>query len=371
MRVALVTDWYAPRRGGIETQLAGLAKALTDAGIQTTVVTSFPGPAPDDGVRTDRLAVRLLPVAKLALPFGLVRALSARLTPERFDLVHAHPSIVAPFCFAAAIAARNNGLPCLHTFHSAMTRLPTLLRRANALVGMSDPSVALSAVSRSVARQAEGISPGKPVHVLPNGINARFWAQTAKDQSPGMSEPLRLVAAMRLERTKRPQALLAVLARAVHRLGPKGRRVELTIAGDGSLAARLRRSCERLGLADRVTFAGWLPPEGLRALYQRSHVFVAASNVEAFGIAALEARAVGLPVIAHHGTGIADFIDADRTGWLVHSDDEMAALVARIAEEPETIARLAEAEFDDSVYDWANVAAAHETIYASLIGKVA
>ena len=77
----------------------------------------------------------------------------------------------------------------------------------------------------------------------------------------------------------------------------------------------------------KVDLVGWQGPEALRALYAKSSLFVMPSRKEAFCIAALEARAAGLPVVANAGTGIADFIRHDDTGLLTDSDGAMAQVL--------------------------------------------
>ncbi len=67
----------------------------------------------------------------------------------------------------------------------------------------------------------------------------------------------------------------------------------------------------------------------LIALYQRCDVFVLASEAEAFGIAAVEATAVGLPVIASRGCALGEIVVDGETGFLIESGDE-SALVSRL-----------------------------------------
>ena len=64
-------------------------------------------------------------------------------------------------------------------------------------------------------------------------------------------------------------------------------------------------------MAGTVTLAGRVDRDELKAIYARSDLFVAPAFLESFGIAALEARCAGLPVLAMRGTGITEFV-ADR-----------------------------------------------------------
>ena len=150
-RLALVSDWCLPRKGGIETHILALAKRLRQRGVEATIVTSFPGPDVIEGVPVDRIDCLRLPVVPIALSPGLVGMVRRRLEAGRYDMVHVHCSIVAPLCFAALPAARSLGLPALVTFHSVMKTMPRFLALSDRVLGWTDKSVTLTAVSGLVA----------------------------------------------------------------------------------------------------------------------------------------------------------------------------------------------------------------------------
>jgi glycosyltransferase involved in cell wall biosynthesis len=74
----------------------------------------------------------------------------------------------------------------------------------------------------------------------------------------------------------------------------------------------------------------------LMELYRTSHVFALPSSAEAFGIAAVEASASGLPVVAARVGGLADIVDDGTTGYLVQPDDVdgLADVLARLVGDP-------------------------------------
>jgi glycosyltransferase involved in cell wall biosynthesis len=84
-----------------------------------------------------------------------------------------------------------------------------------------------------------------------------------------------------------------------------------------------------------VELPGRLPAADLRQLYADADVYVAPAALEAFGIAALEARAAGLPVVARRGTGISEFVTDGVEGVLAPSDDGLAEAVARLVTDAE------------------------------------
>ena len=69
--------------------------------------------------------------------------------------------------------------------------------------------------------------------------------------------------------------------------------------------------------------------------FAHSDVFVAPANLESFGIAALEARCAGLPVVAKAHTGISEFVNHDKEGLLATSDADMVHQLNRIVRDAE------------------------------------
>ncbi len=365
-RVAIVSDWCAPRRGGIEVHIVSLARHLRQAGVDVTIVTSYPGPPTVDGIAVDRVPTLLLPAAHVAISPRLVATVATRFK-GRYDLVHVHSSQVAPFGLAAAIAARRLGLPVVATFHSFMGILPRLLAATDRLFRWSEGKTAITAVSGHVARQITQVMPDLDVSVLPNGFDRAAWPET---QMPRVAqEPLRVVSAMRLQRRKRPGALLDIFARARELAGPVADGMTLTIAGDGPEMAALQRRIRRAGQDGSVRLAGWLAREELRGLYQSADLFLMPSTKEAFCIAALEARACGLPVLGMANTGLSEFIADGVSGELANGDEDMAARLAAMAQDRDRLAALAGANPGLDRYDWTNLAAEHVAFYRALCAK--
>lgn len=367
-RVAIVSDWCLPRRGGIEAHILDLAKNLRREGVEATILTSFPGPAEIDGVAVERVRTLLLPGAGIAISPMLVGAVESRLQAGGHDLVHLHSSQVAPFCLAAALAADRLGVPVAATFHSTMTVLAPMLALAGKWTGRPRRPVAMSGVSTLVARQITDAMPSRQVEVLPNGYDASFWGGTSRP--PRLADaPLRLVSAMRLQRRKRPFALLDIFARALGIAGRAGQGATLAIAGDGPLRADLLRRAERLGFAGRVEFKGWLERRELRELYNASDLFVMPSVKESFCIAALEARAAGLPVVGMAATGMSDFIREGRNGELAAGDEDMAARIAELMGDRARLARLAADDGGLARFAWDRLAEAHADFYGRVAAR--
>jgi glycosyltransferase involved in cell wall biosynthesis len=366
VRVALVCDWFLPRLGGIELHLRDLALALRAKGADARIVTTTRGDDLVDGVPVHRIRARLAPGAGFAFTPGAIRSLARAIRAEKFDVVHAHASVVSPVAYGGAIAGSRAGLPTVLTFHSMLHRSSFLLGASEALFSWTKGRVVLSAVSSVVAEQAGRWIPGANIGVLPNGIDSAFWRTTRRVGSP--SEIL-FVSAMRLSRKKRPLRLVRAFAQAV-RFVSGAPAMRLVIAGDGPEREPMLRLAAELGVAGRVELPGQLSREALRDLYGRAHAFVLPSERESFGIAALEARAAGLPVIAMLASGVRDFIRQGVDGLLARDDVELSRCISRLAlDTPFRHYVLNHNAASAPPYDWSEVAEMHLRMYAVSRGQ--
>ncbi|MGB3186024.1 MAG: glycosyltransferase family 4 protein [Ornithinimicrobium sp.] len=321
MRIALVTDCYAPRMGGIETQVAGLADRLRGAGHDVLVITSTPGP-------TTVGVLRLASPVPLGAPINPWAGPALRAALGRADLVHVHLGVLAPFSHMAASAASEAGLATVVTWHSLVgcsPLTPTLRRQWR---GWISQGAIPSAVSTLAAHQLGGVlTLDPPVAIMRNGIDLDRWAGT-----PTCGGRVQAVSAMRFTARKRPVGLLTMLARARAGL-PRGRRPRLVMAGEGPLLSALRRFVATTSMRQWVDLPGRLSATQLADLYRASDLYVAPARHEAFGIAALEAAAAGLPVLAYAGSGVQDIVGC-HTGLLAGSDHEMVRLLEALAGQP-------------------------------------
>lgn len=318
-RIAIVTDWFAPRRGGIEAQLGELATRLERAGQAITVITATPGEAAERPYSVRRLNVATLPSPPLAVSPRLFPELRKEL--ERgYDVVHAHVSVVSPVGWGAALVARTMGIPVLVTFHSVLRSKALALRAASVVTPLSRARVAWSAVSRAVAGQARwGLGGSVAVSVLPNGADIGWWRAGGEGQARAAAPTF--ISTMRLHPKKRGRPLVRAFADAA-----RGTDARLLLAGDGPEREAIQRDIGALGLATgspRVELLGWQRPEELRSLYASADAFVLPSVHESFGIAALEASAAGLPVIARR-SGVTEFLTHGDNALIADSDEELS-----------------------------------------------
>lgn len=355
VRIAHVSDCYPPRTGGIETQVGDLARHQALAGHEVHVLTATLGAGGerggvvdlDHGVHVHRLGARL-PFDLPANPTG-PRLLRAALRQVRPDVVHVHAGVLSPFAFDGARIALDHGLPTAITWHCMLDGTVPALRTAVRLTRWSSARAALSAVSSAAASRVRDAF-GAEVGVVPNGMDLDLWAPAGvtvpgPDGGPpalggdGVGPgggPVRLVSTMRLAPRKRAVPLVEAVGAAARRL-PAGR-VHLTLIGDGPARGRVEQAVAAQGLRDAVTLRGRLPRADVRAAYAAADVFLAPAELEAFGIAALEARTAGLAVVARRGTGIEEFVVDGVDGLLVADDRELTEAVVHLARDERLLA---------------------------------
>lgn len=316
MRILHVSDVYLPRLGGLEVQVHDLARAQRAAGHEVSVVTATRAsgtPALDGAAPGDVTAQRV----------ALTPSWGPLLAAHRPDVVHCHTSIVSPLAWTAARAATRRGRPVVVTMHSLVPpRGPQAVgwRQVARLLG---PDVAWTAVSR-VAADALAPLVDAPVAVLPNGVDPGRWTPAA----PGTAEVPTVVAVMRLTHRKRAVELVDVLRR-VHR-ATGGAPLRAVVAGDGPARPAVERAVRQAGLSGVVELPGRLTRPEVATLLAGADVFVAPAHLESFGIAALEARCAGLPVVAMRRGGVGDFVREGVEGFLVADDVQMAQRVAAL-----------------------------------------
>lgn len=341
MKVALLSDCYLPRLGGIEVQTHDLARHLVARGHAVEVFTATPGAQGQmhgdvtvlEGIPVHRLAARMpwdLPVNPRA-----PRELRRRLAAGDFDVAHVQTGVVSPFAWDATRITLGLGLPTAMTWHCMLAGAAPVFGAARFVRRWAERGVAMSAVSDVAAEPLRRIvGPEAAVDVLPNGIDVSRWAVGEVSRPPG---PLRLVTAMRLAARKRPAALVELVRGAEALAGPGT--LSLTILGEGPERRRVEDHVRTHGL-DWVSLPGRVSRDELRERYAAADVYLSPTRLEAFGIAALEARTVGLPVIGRTGSGIGEFVRDGVNGLVVQDDSAMTAAIARLARDPYEVSRL-------------------------------
>jgi glycosyltransferase involved in cell wall biosynthesis len=286
-------------RGGLETVAAQFARALSERGHRVTVVAGrWPPhalPAATDlplrwlrapCVPAQLAAWRRLARRRPAWPLkiqSLSFAYACRLHPAVRELIARADVTLTFFEIETVLFSRwrqQHGQPHVSYFPGVIDW--RWLQR--------DRSVVRVAISQAIARRCQGVPglaidgvvvPGVPDHWLDGPYVVRPEARI-------------LIFVGRLEANKGVLELLAIF----EALAAEFPDLRLRIVGDGPLRQALVARLERAGLADRATFLGAVPAERVQQELRAADLFVFPSHYESFGIAILEALAVGLPVVS-------------------------------------------------------------------------
>lgn len=368
-RVLVVTTYYAPVLGGVETHARGLATHLHRTGFPVQVITKRVArehPVHDavDGVPVHRVQ----PTGErsgrgkwLATPFILAHALAVRPSPDVIVCVDYRgvglAAVAAGRLTGSAVIVQSETAGVMASASGAAgdhSGVPpeSLLTRAikapiRAVYRQADHFVC---IGRDLERETLGTGiPRERVHYLPHGVDlTRFRSASGQERatirtSEGLPVDVPIVLSVgRLSTEKgvldllhawkivdHPQALLLLV-------GPDmpGHQWDAGPAVHAFVADH--------GLRDRVRVYG--PASDPSRLYQAADLFVQPSHFEAFGISAIEAMSSGVPVVASAVGGLCDFLVDGSNALLVppRSPEILAAALRRALADPSLCRRLAD-----------------------------
>lgn len=254
--------------------------------------------------------------------------------------------------------------PRLSPLHYAITRYA--LRRADHI----------TATGLRLAEAATRYAPaGKPVTVVPYGVDLReFRPRPSAGGGPalggrGARSEVVIGAVARLSKEKGLHYLLEAFAVVASRRAE----ARLVLAGEGPERRRLERLAARMGLGERVQFLGQVPHEQVPQVLQGLDIFAMPSTYEGFGVAALEAEAMEVPVVASRIHGIPDVVVDGETGLLVPPRDRqaLAAALERLASDADLRRRLGRAgrAFVAEHYSWEENTAQMEALYEAALAE--
>lgn len=347
MHIALITEDWPPRLGGIATWSVEVARALAHLGVRVTVLARGPEDA--------------LPEAPFDAPYTLVpfggtdwvtfrvwhvwwavrRFLRDAAADDEVGLIAVNWHVGRG---VAAYAGRVQGRLAIVAHGQEVQRVvggrsPWLMRRA---FRRSRAAVAVSRYTADLLT-AQGVDPGR-VRVVFGGADADRFHPAPPD--PDLRTRLGLGAGPVVLTLSRLAARKGqdTLIRAWPRVMAAHPGAVLLVAGEGPEEAALKALAEQLGVSGAVRFSGPAEAEEVPDLYRQADLYAMISreraevgDVEGFGLTYLEAGATGLPVIGGRSGGVVDAIEEGRSGLLVEPGDPDAAAEAilRLLDRPE------------------------------------
>lgn len=307
IRILMVTPRYLPEMGGVETHVAQVAPRLVRAGADVTVLTTDRSRAlPHHEVR-DGVTILRVPATPAQRDYHFAPGIVPIITRGRWDVMHcqSYHTLVAPMAMLAALRV---GLPYLVTFHGGghSSALRNAIRGAQWQI--LRPLLARAARLVAIARFEIDLY-GRHLHLpasrfalIPNGADLPQVPAAERSVDPNL-----ILSVGRLERYKGHHRVLEAFPLVLQHY-PNAR---LRIAGAGPEEARLQALARQLGIAERVVI-GPVPPSdrgAMARLLSQAALVTLMSDYETHPIAALEALALGRPVLVAHGSGMAELAE--------------------------------------------------------------
>lgn len=377
MRILLTAGSYPPAPGGVETYAFEMARNLDRLGERVTVLARsgrrrWAGDAEIRGGPVHRLR------AKPLLWMRYRRCVRQR--PDALLLTHR-----ADFLTWALRTKRALGVPVALTVHGN-----ELYGRRDAarIVEQVNAADAVFAVSRYAAgRLADLGVRGEILHTVPHGVAVdKYSPQAEPAPLPGAGAgeaggggPV-ILSLGRLRAVKGFDRMIRALPAVLSRF-PDARYV---VVGDGPERERWKALARRMSVETRVIWLPSVPYDLLgrppHAYYNACDVFVgpsvpdpATGDVEAFGIAFLEAAACGKPVVVGRCGGAPETVEDGETGFVVDAEDpdSLAGAVLRLLEDPVLRKKMGEAgrRRVERQFSWERPAREVQTVLREIAGK--
>jgi N-acetyl-alpha-D-glucosaminyl L-malate synthase BshA len=321
--------------GGSGIVATELAKALADRGHDVHLISAeqpFRFGGFHAGLAFHQVATPAYPLFRepeylLAVANTLVNISRA----HRLDIIHAHYAV--PHATAAVLARQ-----VLESSSDVHPRVVTTLHGTDITVVGADPSYseivafsihqsdAVTAVSRSLRTSTEvELQVTRPIDVIPNFLDCdvyrRIEVPGLRQRYAGPDPATKVVMhASNFRPVKRIDSVVEVFARIRARIP-----AVLLLVGDGPELSTARRVARSAGVHDAVHCLG--AQENILPLLSIADLFLLPSAQESFGLAALEAMACQVPVVASNAGGLPEVIEHGVTGFLhpVGDVDAMAA----------------------------------------------
>ena len=339
MRIAIIRQRYNPF-GGAERFVARALDALAAQGAELTVVAR----QWHEGAPGDVLEVDPFYVGRLWRDWSFARAVCARLATGAFDLVQSHERLACCDVYRAGDGVHRQWLKNRARAGGTLARLAARLSPYHRYVLAAEQRLFASPRLRAVICNSRMVrdeiqwhfgTPKEKLHVVYNGVDLDVFAPALRlEHRARVRDELGIPddATVYLHvgsgfARKGVETLLAALARLEDRCA------RLVVVGRDRGESAARAAAARLGVANRVHFAGG--QTDVRPFYGAADCFVLATLYDPFPNAALEALASGLPIVVSKQCGAAELVREGENGHVVNALDAdalaraMTAIAAR------------------------------------------
>ncbi|PNQ72092.1 glycosyltransferase [Hanstruepera neustonica] len=313
--IVIVTSEFPPLPGGIGNHAYHLALQLSKNHYIVKVITDQRSESYEEELRFDK-----------NLPFSVTRIrlkkwrfiMYFKRLIKTFKLIKHYDFVIATGKFSLWNVAFCNFFlkrPSLAVIHGSEVNLKSRLLRTTTNMSLKRFTniVAVSHYTRSLV-----LDLGKPIKVIPNGINYEAWTFDGFESMTLAGSPV-LTTVGRVSTRKGQLEVIKLLPKLIADF-PE---IHYHCIGIPTEAEYFKAIARSLSVESHVTFHGAVSEHYLKAVLLATDVFIMMStesqtgDVEGFGIAILEANAMGVPAIGSRGCGIEDTINDGVTGFLV------------------------------------------------------
>lgn len=334
MKVAMISDWYPPKLGGVETLVYEMAKYMDRrSGVEVEVITqdfsstfTFSDEfALEDGVKVRRLSGITEPFWNTYFHPELPFKIKELFKKEDYDVVHTHHFFTLLSVLSTAVADRMNPrrgcvVATNHTYHekadSFLFKIPKYLSSFT-----SESADRIFVGSDAAAELVKDSCDPSKIKKIEYGVsldefNPKKRSETLREEEEVGSGPM-ITYVGRFGKRKGVEYLLRALGENKDVLG----NFRLVLIGKGPKEKRYRKIIADMSIGDRVEIKGYMAREDLQKYYASSDLAVFPSlRDESFGRVIPEAMASGIPYIATDIPGF-DEVHKEGAGFLVPPAD--------------------------------------------------
>lgn len=332
LKVLIAADTFAPDVNGAARFAERLSAGLVERGHDVHVVA--PAASRRHGTWTETHEGQRMTAHRLyswrwfphdwlrfALPWRSRKNAARILDAVGPDVVHSQSFLVIGR--GMTIEAAKRGIRVVATNHLMpenlleFTMLPRFIQKRAVKIMWNDARRILglaSAVTTPTRRAADFLEQATgraDVHAISCGIDASAYTPDFEPRSEN-----RIIFVGRITGEKQIDVLIKAFARMDNSLDAR-----LEIIGGGDQRRNLEALAEQMGVADRVTFTGYVTDEQLKAAYQRATVLAMPSIAELQSIVTMEAMATALPVVAANAMALPHLVHDGENGYLFTPGD--------------------------------------------------
>lgn len=294
---------------------------------------------------------------------------------EQLDVLHVHyaiPHASVAYTAQQILKSKKIHLPYVTTLHGTDITLVGRDPAFEPVIRFSlNHSNAITSVSESLKKETlKTFKIDNKITVIPNFINIKEYNVTrehcVKSRYAPNGERI-IVHISNFRKVKRVDDVVSVFAE-VQKTMP----ARLILVGDGPEKANIETMVRRLGLQHEVIMAGKVTDP--KELLSIADLFILPSETESFGLAALEAMAMRVPVISTNSGGLPELNVNGVTGYLSNVGDvaDMAANAIKILKSEETLEKFRKQAFDHALkFDIEKILPQYEKLYNQLLHKEA